>query len=74
LENGTAILPSFSLIQGNLGVLLFFQGNYNDAISPLRAALKLQPALWKIEALLGMAEKRYRRFRQCSCTSGESLP
>jgi len=43
---------------GNLGVLLFFQGQYADAISPLRAALKLQPALWKIEALLGMAEKR----------------
>lgn len=43
---------------GNLGVLLFFQGNYADAISPLRAALKLQPALWKIETLLGMAEKR----------------
>src|SRR5882762_10258785 len=31
---------------GNLGVLLFFQGEYKDAISPLRAALKLQPALW----------------------------
>jgi tetratricopeptide (TPR) repeat protein len=43
---------------GNLGVLLFFQGNYADAISPLRAALKLQPGLWKIEALLGMAERR----------------
>jgi tetratricopeptide (TPR) repeat protein len=43
---------------GNLGVLLFFQGEYADAISPLRAALKLQPALWKIQALLGMAEKR----------------
>jgi tetratricopeptide (TPR) repeat protein len=43
---------------GNLGVLLFFHGDYADAISPLRAALKLQPSLWKIEALLGMAERR----------------
>ena len=43
---------------GNLGVLLFFQGQYADAISPLRTALKLQSSLWKIEALLGMAEKR----------------
>lgn len=43
---------------GNLGVLLFFQGNYADAVSPLRGALKLQPTLWKIQALLGMAEKR----------------
>jgi tetratricopeptide (TPR) repeat protein len=43
---------------GNLGVLLFFQGAYAEAIPQLRAALKLQPSLWKIEALLGMAEKR----------------
>src|SRR5204863_9803539 len=43
---------------GNLGVLLVFQGNYADALSPLREALKLRPGLWKIEALLGMAEKR----------------
>ena len=44
--------------RGNLGVLLFFQGAYADAIPQLRATLKLQPALWKIQALLGMAEKR----------------
>lgn len=44
--------------QGNLGVLLFFQGNYAEAISPLRKALRLQPKLSKIQALLGMAEKR----------------
>jgi len=43
---------------GNLGVLLVFQGNYAEAIPPLRQALKLRPELWKIEALLGMAEKR----------------
>src|SRR5215475_7004369 len=44
--------------RGNLGVLLFFQGNYTLAIPELRSALKLQPKLWKIQALLGMAEKR----------------
>lgn len=44
--------------RGNLGVLLFFQGNYGDAIPQLRAALKLKPGLWRIEALLGMGEKR----------------
>jgi len=44
--------------RGNLGVLLFFQGAYADAIPQLRAAVKLQPGLWKIQALLGMAEKR----------------
>jgi len=43
---------------GNLGVLLFFQGDYAGAIPPLRAALKLRPELWKIQVLLGEAEKR----------------
>jgi tetratricopeptide (TPR) repeat protein len=44
--------------RGNLGVLLFFQGKYAEAIPQLRAALKMQPELWKIQALLGVAEKR----------------
>ena len=44
--------------QGNLGVLLFFQGNYADAIPHMRAAIELQPELWRIVALLGIAEKR----------------
>jgi tetratricopeptide (TPR) repeat protein len=43
---------------GNLGVLLFFRGDYTGAIPELRSALKFQPTLWKIQALLGMAEKR----------------
>ena len=53
-----ALEPNNADARGNLGVLLFFQGAYPDAIPQLRAALKLQPTLWKIEALLGMAEKR----------------
>src|SRR5271165_5635113 len=44
--------------RANLGVLLFFQGNYAEAIPQMRDALQLQPDLWKIEALLGIAEKR----------------
>jgi tetratricopeptide (TPR) repeat protein len=44
--------------RGNIGVLLFFQGDYTKAIPELRAALKLRPALSKIQALLGIAEKR----------------
>jgi tetratricopeptide (TPR) repeat protein len=53
-----ALEPNNVDARGNLGVLLFFQGAYADAIPQLRAALKLQPTLWKIQALLGMAEKR----------------
>jgi tetratricopeptide (TPR) repeat protein len=44
--------------QGNLGVLLFFQGSYPEAIPHMRAALQMQPDLWRIEALMGIAEKR----------------
>jgi cytochrome c-type biogenesis protein CcmH/NrfG len=43
---------------GNLGVLLFFRGDYIAAIPQLRAALHLQPDLWKIQALLGLAEHK----------------
>jgi tetratricopeptide (TPR) repeat protein len=44
--------------QANLGVLVFFQGNYAEAIPHLRTAFELQPNLWRVEALLGIAEKR----------------
>jgi tetratricopeptide (TPR) repeat protein len=53
-----ALDPKSADARGNLGVLLFFEGAYAEAIPQLRAALNLQPALWKIQALLGMAEKR----------------
>ena len=45
-------------VQANLGVLLYFQGSFSEAIPPLRAALALQPDLGRIRALLGLAEKR----------------
>src|SRR3954447_22902262 len=44
--------------QANLGVLLFFQANYAEAIPHMRAALQSQSGLWRIQALLGIAEKR----------------
>src|SRR6267378_2334349 len=53
-----AFEPNNADARGNLGVLLFFQGAYAEAIPQLRAALKMQPSLWKIQALLGIAEKR----------------
>ncbi len=50
--------------QGNLGVLLFFQSSYAEAIPPMRAALQLKPDLWRIEGLLGIAEKRTGASRE----------
>lgn len=44
--------------RGNVGVLLFFRGEYAKASEELRQALKLRPTLWKLQALLGMSEKR----------------
>lgn len=44
--------------RGNLGVLQFFQGNYAAAIPELREVLRAKPELWKIQALLGMGERR----------------
>jgi tetratricopeptide (TPR) repeat protein len=44
--------------QANLGVLLFFRADYAGALPHLRAALKLKPSLAKIQALLGICERR----------------
>jgi len=53
-----ALDPNNVDARGNLGVVLFFQGDYTNAIPQLRAALKLRPTLSKIQALLGIGEKR----------------
>ena len=44
--------------RGNLGVTLYFKGDYAQAAPHLRAAVKLRPNLWKIQALPGMSERR----------------
>jgi tetratricopeptide (TPR) repeat protein len=44
--------------QANLGVLLFFQSKYAEAIPHMRAALQSKPDLWRVQALLGIAAKR----------------
>ena len=44
--------------QANLGVLLYFAKDYAKAAPHLRAAVTAKPDLWKIEALLGLAEWR----------------
>lgn len=53
-----SIDPANLSAHGNLGVLLFFQNNYPEAITEMRTALKLEPKPWRIQALLGIAEKR----------------
>jgi tetratricopeptide (TPR) repeat protein len=44
--------------QANLGVLMYFQGDFAGAIPEMRSALQIQPNLSRIRGLLGVAEKR----------------
>src|SRR5215467_2149674 len=56
LQAAAAIDPENVETQGNLGVLLYFQGKVADAIPHLRAAVERQPGLGKIQGLLGLGE------------------
>jgi len=58
LKQVVALAPGNIEVRANLGVLLYFHGDYAEATPELRAAVKAQPELWKIRALLGMAEDR----------------
>jgi tetratricopeptide (TPR) repeat protein len=58
LQQIVSLDPKNLNAQANLGVLLYFQGNHAAAIPHMRAALQLKGDLWRIQALLGMAEKR----------------
>lgn len=53
-----AIDPTNVDARANIGVILFFQGDFAKAVPQLREVLKHQPNLWKIQALLGMCEER----------------
>ena len=58
LEAAVAVEPGSVDTRANLGVLLFFRGEYQHAIPHLRAAITMKPELWKIQSLLGIAERR----------------
>jgi tetratricopeptide (TPR) repeat protein len=69
-----ALAPNNVDARANLGVLLFFQGKYGEAIPQFRKALNLQPQLWKIQALLGIAEKRTGDFRDARGDLEKAFP
>lgn len=69
-----AIDPTNTDVRANLGVLLFFQGKYAGALPELRGALKQRPSLWKIQALLGIAEKRTGDFKQARTDLASAFP
>lgn len=57
LEAAVRLNPQAVDVQGNLGVLLFFQGKYAAAVPHLRAAVASDASLSKIQGLLGIAEE-----------------
>jgi len=69
-----ALDPNNVNAHGNLGAVLFFQGDYMGAIPQLHAALKLRPTLWKIQALLGIAEKRTGDINEARHDLEEAFP
>lgn len=64
LQAAAAINPENVEIQGNLGVLLYFEGKAAEAIPHLRAAVERQPGMAKIQGLLGLAEVRTSDYVQ----------
>ncbi|QNI30925.1 tetratricopeptide repeat protein [Alloacidobacterium dinghuense] len=58
LQTLVALDPQNTDTQANLGVLLFFRGDYQGAVPHLRTAISTRPELWKIQGLLGLAEGR----------------
>jgi tetratricopeptide (TPR) repeat protein len=57
LKRIVALDPNHVEACANLGVLLFFRGEYAEAVPQLQTAINIQPNLWKVRSLLGLAEE-----------------
>ncbi|MGA2168931.1 MAG: tetratricopeptide repeat protein [Terracidiphilus sp.] len=73
-EAALALDPANVDAQGNLGVLLYFKGDLANAAPHLRAAVKARPDLWKIQALLGLAENRLKDTGNAQTDLESALP
>ena len=69
-----ALNPQDAETRGNLGVVLFFEKKYADAIPELQRALNQRSTIWKIQALLGIAEKRTEDVEHARLNLEESFP
>jgi tetratricopeptide (TPR) repeat protein len=74
LQQLVALDPGNVEALGNLGVLLFFRRDYKEAFPKLQAAVKLQPDLWKLRALLGIAEVHMSDFTNARKDLETSFP
>lgn len=73
-EAALAIDPANLRAQADLGVLLYFGGDFAKAVPHLRAAVKAKPELWKIQALLGLAENRLKDESNARADLESALP
>ena len=69
-----ALDPNNVEARANLGVIAFAQGDFAKADENFRQAVKLQPSLWKAQALLGMCEKRLGKFGSAQTLLEKSFP
>jgi tetratricopeptide (TPR) repeat protein len=60
--------------RANLGVIAFIHGQNADAAEEFRQVLKLEPALWKVQAMLGMCEKRLGHLASARTWLENSFP
>lgn len=74
LKAVVALAPDNLEAQANLGVLLYFQGQYRDANQALRKALALHPGIPRLQALLGMSEVRSGEPAQAAQDLSAALP
>lgn len=74
LQKAVALEPQNVDARGNLGVLLFFRGDYAGAVPELRVAVKLKPELWKLQGLLGLAEEHTGEIQAARADLESALP
>ena len=60
--------------RANLGVIAFAQGDFAKADENFRQAVKLQPSLWKAQALLAMCEERLGKIANAQTLLEKSFP
>lgn len=66
--------PNNLQAQANLGVLLYFKGQYGEANDALRKALDLHPGIARLQALLGMSEEHSGEPAQAVKDLSAALP
>jgi Tfp pilus assembly protein PilF len=60
--------------RGNLGVVLFFQSRWSEAAGQFRRVLQERPQIWKVQALLGMCDRRLGQAAEAKQLLEEALP